>query len=203
MTDVGTKNPKIAVLNGSPTDNNATLFAQGYNAVHQPEVRLRRAGRRSTTRACRTGTTRRAARSSSRCSPRPAARSTACSPPTTASAARRSPCSRRTTCRCPSPARTPRVEGLQNILTGDQCMTVYKAVKTEAEGRRHAALALLAGQTAGHHRHGRTTRRQPDVPSVLATPVAIYKDNIKSSPTTASSGRICTARCSQSHGRPA
>ena len=27
------ENAKVAVLNGSPTDNNATLFANGYNGV--------------------------------------------------------------------------------------------------------------------------------------------------------------------------
>src|SRR5438270_14000216 len=29
--------PKVAELNGSPTDNNATLFAQGYNSVLDPK----------------------------------------------------------------------------------------------------------------------------------------------------------------------
>ena len=28
--------PQLAVMGGSPTDNNATLFAQGYNAVLKP-----------------------------------------------------------------------------------------------------------------------------------------------------------------------
>ena len=32
----GPAKPKIAELNGSPTDNNATLFAQGYNSVLNP-----------------------------------------------------------------------------------------------------------------------------------------------------------------------
>src|SRR3954452_25328680 len=36
ITDKGVTKPKIAVLNGSPTDNNATLFAQGYDAVLKP-----------------------------------------------------------------------------------------------------------------------------------------------------------------------
>ena len=49
----------IAELNGSPTDNNATLFKKGYDCGHQPEVRRRRAARRSPTSPCRTGTTRR------------------------------------------------------------------------------------------------------------------------------------------------
>ena len=70
-------------------------------------------------------------------------------------------------------------EGLQNILAGDQCMTVYKAVKTEASCRADAALALLSGQepaTAGTVEDDTGGR---DVPAVLADPVAIYKDNIK------------------------
>ena len=32
----GLKNPTVAELNGSPTDNNATLFAKGYNSVLDP-----------------------------------------------------------------------------------------------------------------------------------------------------------------------
>ena len=32
----GVKNPQVAVLRGAPTDNNATLFAQGYDAVLAP-----------------------------------------------------------------------------------------------------------------------------------------------------------------------
>jgi len=33
----GKKNPVVAELNGSPTDNNATLFANGYNSVLDPK----------------------------------------------------------------------------------------------------------------------------------------------------------------------
>src|SRR5437764_11666186 len=33
LTDKGAQKPKVAELNGSPTDNNATLFAHGYNSV--------------------------------------------------------------------------------------------------------------------------------------------------------------------------
>ena len=33
--------PVVAELNGSPTDNNATLFAQGYNSVLEPAVHER------------------------------------------------------------------------------------------------------------------------------------------------------------------
>ena len=95
LTDAGKTKANIAYLNGSPTDNNATLFKAGPS---------RRSSRRTTaattrsspTRPCPTGTTSRPARSSSRCTRRPAARSTASSRPTTVSATPRSPSSRRT-----------------------------------------------------------------------------------------------------------
>ena len=33
----GAKNPVVAYLNGSPTDNNATLFKNGYDSVLKPK----------------------------------------------------------------------------------------------------------------------------------------------------------------------
>ena len=33
--------PNILVMGGDPTDNNAKLFAQGYNGVLNPQVRRR------------------------------------------------------------------------------------------------------------------------------------------------------------------
>lgn len=71
------------------------------------------------------------------------------------------------------------VQGLQNILLGDQCMTVYKAVKAEAKGAADAAVALIKGtevQTTGTTKDSTGNR---DVPSVLLTPVAITAENVK------------------------
>ncbi len=36
VTAWNVKNPQVIVMKGAPTDNNATLFAQGYNAVMAP-----------------------------------------------------------------------------------------------------------------------------------------------------------------------
>ena len=36
ITDWKVKKPQILILDGAPTDNNATLFAQGYNSVLKP-----------------------------------------------------------------------------------------------------------------------------------------------------------------------
>jgi D-xylose transport system substrate-binding protein len=70
------------------------------------------------------------------------------------------------------------VQGLQNILNGDQCMTVYKAVKQEAD----AAAKLAVGLAKGEQQTAPDTIKDPesgaDVPSVLLQPVAITIDNV-------------------------
>jgi D-xylose transport system substrate-binding protein len=71
------------------------------------------------------------------------------------------------------------VEGLQHILAGDQCMTVYKSVREEAKALADLAVSLLKGEK------GKTTGQVEDkeggrqVPSVLLKPQAIYRDNVK------------------------
>uniref|UniRef100_UPI0040498090 sugar ABC transporter substrate-binding protein n=1 Tax=Candidatus Planktophila sp. TaxID=2175601 RepID=UPI0040498090 len=69
-------------------------------------------------------------------------------------------------------------EGLRAILTGDLSNTVYKAIKAEAEATAELAIALLRGEEAttatGSVNNGTT-----DVPSVLLVPVGITKANVK------------------------
>ena len=70
------------------------------------------------------------------------------------------------------------VEGLQNILAGDQCMTVYKPIAEEANALAELAIALINGE------EGETTGEVEDVeggrqvPSVLLEPVSIFRDNV-------------------------
>jgi D-xylose transport system substrate-binding protein len=73
------------------------------------------------------------------------------------------------------------VEGLQNILSGNQCMTVYKAVKKEADAASQLAIALIKGQDASKIATGtvKDTVLNKDVPSALETPVSITKDTVK------------------------
>ena len=71
-------------------------------------------------------------------------------------------------------------QGIQNILSGDQCMTVYKAIKKEADAASKLAIALAKGkQPEAGLVNGKTNDTARDVPSVLLTPEAITKDNIK------------------------
>jgi D-xylose transport system substrate-binding protein len=65
LTQKNAVKPVIAELNGSPTDNNATLFAQGYNGELSPKSPRVTTSRARTSRF-RTGTTPRPAPSSSR-----------------------------------------------------------------------------------------------------------------------------------------
>lgn len=71
------------------------------------------------------------------------------------------------------------VQGLQNILAGDQCMTVYKAVKLEAEGLAQVAIALATGETPEVTGTVEDATGGRQVDSILLTPQAIFRDNVK------------------------
>ena len=68
-------------------------------------------------------------------------------------------------------------QGIQHILAGEQCMTVYKAVKKEADAASKLAIALAKGQkpTAAQSTDNKGTK----TPSVLLQPVSVTKANIK------------------------
>jgi D-xylose transport system substrate-binding protein len=71
------------------------------------------------------------------------------------------------------------VAGIQNIITGDQGMTVYKAYVAEAKGSAALVAALSKGADTASLVNGKTqTKTKGDIPSVLATPVIVTKDNI-------------------------
>src|SRR3954463_9572407 len=83
----------------------------------------------------------------------------------------------------PTTGQDPTDEGLQRVLTGDQCMTVYKAIKKEADAASKLAIALAKGDTAGADQMatGQTmdTETKQNVKSVLLQPQAIFKNNVK------------------------
>ena len=75
------------------------------------------------------------------------------------------------------------VEGLQRILAGTQCMTVYKDTNVEAKAASDLAIALIKGDQAKADSLAtgsvKDTVTGKDVPSVLATPAAIFQDGVK------------------------
>jgi D-xylose transport system substrate-binding protein len=74
------------------------------------------------------------------------------------------------------------VAGIQNILLGNQSMTVYKAIPKEANAAAQLAAALSAGSSTASLTNGATTATQDggNLPSVLETPVSVDKTNIAS-----------------------
>ncbi len=80
----------------------------------------------------------------------------------------------------PTTGQDAELAAIQRILAGTQYMTVYKAVKPEAEGAATLAVALVQGkQPAAGLVTGKTDNGSGQIDSVILTPVAVTKDNIK------------------------
>jgi len=81
----------------------------------------------------------------------------------------------------PTTGQDAELDGIQRILAGQQYMTVYKAVKTEAQDAARLAVPLAKGQALPaslinqHTKSGTTS-----VPSTILTPVAVTKANVAS-----------------------
>ncbi|MGE0029008.1 MAG: sugar ABC transporter substrate-binding protein [Thermoleophilia bacterium] len=67
---------------------------------------------------------------------------------------------------------------IQRILAGEQFMTVYKAIKPQAEDAATAAVNLLNGQPLGLDTTP-VNNGTEDVPSSIYNPVSVTKDNVK------------------------
>jgi D-xylose transport system substrate-binding protein len=81
----------------------------------------------------------------------------------------------------PTTGQDASVAGIQRILTGEQYMSVYKAVTKEAQVAAQIAVPLAKGNKppAGLVTASQNNGKK-NVPSVLLTPVALTKDNIES-----------------------
>jgi D-xylose transport system substrate-binding protein len=70
---------------------------------------------------------------------------------------------------------------VQRILSGEQYMTVYKAIKPEAEQAAELAVNLVNGNKSAADGLAKDTvnNDQKDVPSIILTPVAVTKETAK------------------------
>jgi D-xylose transport system substrate-binding protein len=79
----------------------------------------------------------------------------------------------------PTTGQDAELAAIQRILIGEQYMTVYKAVKPEAQNAAEIAVALVQDKKP---RSGlvneQTDNGEKQVPSVILKPVAVTKDNI-------------------------
>ncbi len=73
------------------------------------------------------------------------------------------------------------VAGLQRILTGEQFMTIYKEIEPEAQISAEIALALAEGEEVPQEKITEEVNNgKVEVPSVLLKPIAVTKENVKS-----------------------
>jgi D-xylose transport system substrate-binding protein len=87
------------------------------------------------------------------------------------------------------------VAGLQNILEGNQAMTVYKAYNKEAGATAQLVAAISNGADTSTIVNGQTTvpiTGGANIPSVLETPVAVDKTNIAT--TVVADGQVTKAQ---------
>ena len=177
LDESGVEKPAVAVLNGSPTDNNATLFAQGYNSVLKPKFdsgEYTQVDDQSVpdwdNQEALTIFEQILQKASNKVDGVLAANDGLGN-------AAISALKQRKLDQIPVTGQDATAEGIQNILNGDQCMTVYKAIKAEADAAAKLAIALAKGEKpAGVN--GETDDGKRKVPSVLLEPVTVTKDNI-------------------------
>jgi D-xylose transport system substrate-binding protein len=172
------KGAQVAVLNGSPTDNNATLFKKGYDSVINPKFESgdwKEVADQSVpdwdNQKALTIFEQMLQKSSNKVDGVLAANDGLGNAAISALKQRKLP-------QVPVTGQDATLQGIQNIVNGDQCMTVYKAIKKEADAAAKLAIALSKGETPTEAT-AKVNNETKDVPAVLLEPVAVTKDNIK------------------------
>ncbi len=182
LNKMGVVTPTIVMINGSPTDNNAALFKQGAHSVFDPLVA---AGKLTIAKEydtpdwspdqAQTEMQQALTALGNKVDGVYAANDgTASGAIAAMKAAGLSPLP-------PITGQDAQLSGIQSILTGDQYMTVYKAIKPEAEAAAELAYDLLTKTPIpADMTNGKTANNgKIDVPFDQLTPVAVTKDNIK------------------------
>jgi D-xylose transport system substrate-binding protein len=174
----GLTKPVVAELNGSPTDNNATLFAKGYNSVLDPlyaNGTLVKGPNQAVpdwdNQQALTIYEQMLQRTSNKINATLAANDGLANSVISAETARKLKY-------VPVTGQDATAAGIQHILAGQQCMTVYKAVKLEADAAAKAAIALDKGQPPPSN--GSVQNGSKTTPAQLETPVAVTTKNIQS-----------------------
>ncbi len=176
----GAAKPAVAVLNGSPTDNNATLFANGYNSVLKPKFAdgsYKKVDDQSVpdwdNQKALTIFEQMLQKANNKVDGVLAANDGLGN-------AAISALKQRKLKQIPVTGQDATLEGIQNILAGDQYMTVYKAIKKESDAAAKVAIALAKGEEPPADLvNGESDDGSRKVPSVLLTPEKITLENVK------------------------
>jgi D-xylose transport system substrate-binding protein len=175
--------PNILIMNGDPTDNNALLFASGYNAILSPKFTDKTyvkvgepAGTWTPSIAATTFQQQFTAHPNINAVVTPNddnANAVIAILKTNKIPAKK----------FPTTGQDASLPGLQNILTGYQCGTVYKPIYLEAQAAAALALFLRAGVTPPATLANAVTKDTvlaKDIKSVYTTPVWVTVDNMAS-----------------------
>jgi D-xylose transport system substrate-binding protein len=170
--------PNVLVMDGDPTDNNAKLFAEGYNGVLKPKFDSgdykkvsEPAGTWTPSVAATTFTQQYTAH--------PNINSAITPNDDNANAVIAQLQSKVKKETFPTTGQDASPVGLQNILKGYQCGTVYKPITQEAQAAAAVALYFRAGQEPpAAFTSGKTDDDGKDVKSVLLTPKWVTAKNM-------------------------
>jgi D-xylose transport system substrate-binding protein len=168
---------EVAVLNGSPTDNNATLFKQGYDSVINSkfdsgdwkEIDDQSVPDWDNQKAL-TIFEQILQKNNNKVDGVLAANDGLANAAISALKQRKLP-------QVPVTGQDATLQGIQNIVNGDQCMTVYKAIKNEADAAAKLAISLAKGEDP-QGVEDTVNNESKDVPAILLDPVSVTKDNI-------------------------
>src|SRR3954453_23572805 len=171
---LGDKPANIAYLNGSPDDNNATLFSEGAHSVLDKVSTYTKVAEQAVPKwdavQAQTIFEQMYTQAGGNIQGVYAANDTL------ANAAIQT--LKRNDQKIPVTGQDAAVQGLQNILSGDQCMTVWKPADQEAKALSDTAIALLKGDKPDTTGTSKDPVGNREVKSVLLDPISVTKDNL-------------------------
>lgn len=175
LTAAGIAKPKITMINGSPTDNNATLFKQGAHSVFDGKVEIVKEDAAANWKPEEAQQL--MEQFIAAVGPKgfdaayQANDGTAGGAIAAMKAAGIDPKTKPTT------GQDAELAGIQRILAGEQYVTVYKRIQPQAEATAELACALFKGEKPNPALvNGKVNNGTADVASVLLTPVAVTLD---------------------------
>jgi D-xylose transport system substrate-binding protein len=171
----GSKSVQYVDVDGAPTDNNALLFAQGYDSVLSKTPGWKRVAKQT---GNWDGPT--AGRVFSQMlNKNPNIKAAMVANDTMAQAVITDLKSQNLVGKIAVGGQDATAGGLQNIMTGSQCFTIYKPSAKEAFPAMKAVAQLINGQQPSDVNATTTDPTTKNkVPSILATPIAITKANV-------------------------
>ncbi|GGN27112.1 D-xylose transport system substrate-binding protein [Actinoplanes campanulatus] len=180
LTEKKATKPVVSYLNGSPTDNNATLFKQGYDSVLKPKFDAGEYVKGPDQDVPDWDNAQGGTIFEQQLTSNKNIAGVLAANDGLGNAAIQVLKKNKLNGKVPVTGQDATVQGLQNILAGDQCMTVYKAIKKEADAAAELAIALAKQETPSTATKTVVDpESKAEVKSVLLTPQSITAANVK------------------------